>query len=480
VSITWTRVKVIPFNYFGCGMQGVTCLGSGRMLATLEEVGGPTGTVLRTFLSADNGQTWAEGTELDLADNLSQCRIRTMAFDTVVTGFSGPQTFPSVYESQGTVVARSTDAGATWASAVTLADWTAMFPNTATTDFWQTTDFVKLVDETTVLALGFFTSVGAANTYLTSTDGGVTFNNPRNVTGSFGHFGGVSMGGGVVILCDTSHNPARVFRSTDSGGSFAAVTLPGVGSGATNGAAAIGPVSGQRVGVVGGRSGQVAFFSTDNGVSWTQATIGGAAQNGLDMVAVDASHVVLGMTITLAQSAAGQTPFRLSTDGGATYPDSGIIDAGTPLDPAVGYAVFQLAVADDGSIIAVVQTTDGSNTHPNEIWRGVISGLVVDGPCVPLTPPVPPGPPVGVLTPRLDCVPIFSPVSCLVECPPDPAPAVGLLVAPSARGGGFLSPLFLLGLVTGTGGLLVTTGALGVSTTCGATFANNHCAVAGC
>jgi hypothetical protein len=480
VSITWTRTLAIPFNFSGCGVQGVTCLGAGRILATLEEVGGPTGTVLRTFLSADNGQTWAEGTELDLVENLSQARIRTMAFDTVLAGMTGPQTGAASYEAQGSVIARTTDAGATWGAAVTLTDYTAMFPNTATTDFWQAADFVKLAGESTVLAPGAYTSVGNAAIYLTSTDGGVTFNNPRNIAGSFGVFGGVSMGGGVVVFCDTSHNPARVWRSIDSGGSWTQVNLPGAGAGATFGATAIGPLANQRLGVVGSRaSAGVAFFSADNGVSWTQATVGGSAQGGNDMVAPDGTHVVLGMDVTGAQITAGNTPFRLSTDGGATYPDSGTINAGTPLVNGIGYRVLQLAIADDGTVIAAVQTTDLTNTHPNELWRGVISGLVVDGPCVPLTPPTPPGPVVGLAGPRVECVPIFSPV-CLVECPPDPVQPEGLRLAPSAHGGGFLSPLFILGLVSGTGGALVATGQVGVSTVCGATFANNYCAVAGC
>jgi hypothetical protein len=328
-----------------------------------------------------------------------------------------------------------------------------------------------------VLAAGAYTTLGSAAVYLTSTDGGVTFNNPRNIAGSFGIFGGVSMGSGIVIFCD-SHNPTRVWRSTDSGGSWSNVNLPGGGAGSMVTGSPIGALAGQRLGVVGSRGGApVAFFSTDNGVNWTAATIGGSAQGGADMVAPDGTHVVLGLTVTGAQVTAGNTPFRLSTDSGATYPDSGTIDAGTPLVNGIGYTVFQLGIADDGSIIAAVQTTDGTNTHPNELWRGVIAGLVVEGPCVALVPP-PPGP--AVLGIRADCTPIFSPPPCPPMCPVDPLQPEGALVAPGVRGGGFLSPLFLLGLVTGIGGSLVTTGLLGIPAACGATFSTNNCAVARC
>jgi len=57
----------------------------------------------------------------------------------------------------------------------------------------------------------------------------------------------------------------------------------------------------------------------------------------------------------------------------------------------------------------------------------------------------------------------------------------GLVVVPSAGfGGGFRSPLFLLGLADGTGLPAQPVAALGRPSGCGATFANNLCAVAGC
>ena len=83
---------------------------------------------------------------------------------------------------------------------------------------------------------------------------------------------------------------------------------------------------------------------------------------------------------------------------------------------------------------------------------------------------------------RLDCVPVFSPAPCPPLCPADPVARVAQLilpVAPSGLGGGWRSALPLLGLSDGTESLTVTPALLTRPSACGATFANNNCAVVG-
>ena len=81
MSITWTKVASIAFTGSGCGLQGVTCLGNNRMLATLEEDlnAAETGPVVRNFLSDDNGLTWEEIDPLDSLSAISFSRARVLS-----------------------------------------------------------------------------------------------------------------------------------------------------------------------------------------------------------------------------------------------------------------------------------------------------------------------------------------------------------------------------------------------------------------
>lgn len=477
MSITWHKVKTIPFIFGGCGIQAVTCMGNNRLLATVEEVFAPSPpgfNVARPFRSADNGQTWSELTALASDENLPRGRMRSLGvLDAVVQAMTGPQNV-GAYESGASVIARSTNGGDTWASAVTNPEYTL---RNYGSDGYTTLDFIT-TDYGSTYALGSFGAGGTS--YVTSTDGGATFTTPSTFSGAttFGVFAGVYLGTNTLIAGDTAHTPIRIFRSTDQASTWTPVNVGAGGQAGTITGAALAGALGSGLALLSATRSTPslapkAYVSTDAGQTWTEATISGSAQGATDIIAPSATLAVLGLDVTSAQMGAGGSPFRLSTDGGQTFTDMGTQADG--FFPGVAYRVKQFAVADDGSIIAVVQTGDLSNTAPNEIWRGVIDGFTGPGPCVPFVGPEPP-PAEALMGQRVDCVPIFSPVACLVECPPDPPAAVGLTTGQAtAVGVGFRSPLFLLGLVESAA-----VAGLGLRVGCGATFANNHCAVAGC
>lgn len=482
MSITWHKVKTIPFIHGGCGIQAVTCMGNSRMLATVEEVFAPTPpgfNVARPFRSTDNGQTWTELTALASDENLPRGRVRSLGvLDHVAQSMTGPQNV-GAYEAGASVIARSLDGGATWASSVTNPEYTL---RNYGSDGYTGLDFI-VTDYGSIYALGSFGAGGKS--YVTSTDGGATFTNPQTFSGvtTFGVFGGAYLGANTLIAGDTAHTPIRIFRSTDQAGTWTPINVGAGGqAGTVTGASPAGALGSGLALLSATRTtpslAPKAYRSTDAGQTWTEATISGSAQGATDIIAPSATLAVLGLDVTSAQMGAGGSPFRLSTDGGQTF-----TDMGTQADAffgGVAYRVKQLAVADDGSIIAVVQTGDLTNTAPNEIWRGVIGGFSGPGPCVALVPPIPP-PVTGHMVPLFECAPIISPPPCPPLCPVDPTQPAGLFFAPVAPFGmAFRSALFLLGLVDGASSTVVVGAALGVPAGCGHTFANNNCAVAGC
>ena len=165
------------------------------------------------------------------------------------------------------------------------------------------------------------------------------------------------------------------------------------------------------------------------------------------------------------------------------------------------------------------------------IWRGVVDGFSTTvGTCESLDSLEPGGPGIAVMGVHLECIPVFSPTPCPPVCPDDPPQPAGVLVIPDGGGmpiipvalsmrlactptfsmglcapryptdpvqpagqfilpggggpvlpgGGWRSVMTLLGLVNAPAIIPGPTGALGQPATCGATFANNNCAVAGC
>lgn len=478
MSITWHRVARIPFTHAGCGIQSVVCLGSGRMLATLEETGAPSPpgfNVARVFRSADNGQTWTELAALASDENLPRGRARSLSLDRVMQSMTGPQNV-GAYEAGASVIALTTDAGDTWASSVTNAEY--ILENYGA-DGYTVLDFIP-TDYGTQYALGQFGAGGKS--YAISTDNGVTFTNASTFsgTGTFGVFGGAYLGASTLIAGDTAVTPIRIFRSTNQAASWTPVNVGAGGQqGTVNGAALAGALGSGKALLAATRStpslAPKAYFSSDAGATWTEATIGGSANGATDVIAPSTTLAVLGLDVSSAQMGAGGSPFRLSTDGGQTYSDLGTM--ADTFFAGVGYRVKQFAIADDGAVLAVVQTTDLTNTAPNEIWRGIIDGFSGPGPCAPFGPPPVP---VAIMGTRLDCVPIFSPVSCLVDCPADPTPAVGLVVPHVPFTQGFGSIVAILDLEEDLGGGVIAGAALGLRAGCGATFANNLCAVAGC
>jgi hypothetical protein len=371
MSITWRKVAAVPFTGSGCGFQGVTCLGQERMLATLEEDlnAAETGPVVRNFLSEDNGETWDEIAPLNSLSAISFSRIKVLSRNVLLMGNDNLGGGPGTYEPAQSIIARSADGGATWTSAVSETFFNAIVGSPPR---WLIHDVVP-VDTTRVVAVGIGGQAPNTWIFLLSNDGGASFTEARmpsvGITILDGH-SVASLGGGIVIAGVTS-NPLRLLRSTDRGDTWAAVTLPGAGLGTLAVFHVMNLGGGQALAA---GSGGLLWHSSDFGASWSSITA--LPTNAIAGAAVSASQVVVGMD-GVNPVTGSTTPFRLSTDGGATFPD-----AGTMVSPTnASYAIKQLAVADDGAVIAVAQTT----APPfDEIWRGVIDGFSGPGPCATL------------------------------------------------------------------------------------------------
>ncbi len=389
MSITWTKVASIPFKGSGCGLQGVMCLGGKRMLATLEEDlnAAGTGPVVRNFLSEDNGVTWDEIAALDSLSAISFSRLRVLSRDVLLMGNDHLGGGPGTYEPAQSIIARSPDGGATWASAVPQVVFTAIVGSPPR---WSIVDFAP-VDTTRVVAAG---AGGALPNptwiFLLSNDGGATFTEAPGTPAI-----GVtivsantvaSLGGGIVIAGLTS-NPLRLVRSTNRGDTWSAVTLPGAPAGLAAVSLVVNLGGGQALAA--GTGGRL-WHSSDFGASWS--ALSPLPADGVSTVAVSATQIIVGMD-GVNPVTGSTTPFRLSTDGGATFSDPGSM-----VNPTnATYAIKQLAVADDGAVIAVAQIT----VSPfNQIWRGIIDGFNGPGPCATL-------PTVRQVTTESGCTTVF-------------------------------------------------------------------------
>jgi hypothetical protein len=127
----------------------------------------------------------------------------------------------------------------------------------------------------------------------------------------------------------------------------------------------------------------VVWRSTDYGVSWTSYTLpeqpfsgGGGFQRYTVqwLQALTSSKVVAGVSIFGAPPTVKH--WRLSTDGGETFPDSGV-----ETSPLIGTAgiIRQITGADDGAILTAVNRSGAP--HFGEIWRSTVDGFNGPGPC---------------------------------------------------------------------------------------------------
>lgn len=397
MGISWQRVADIPFVEFGCGIQSVVCMGDGRVFSAMEEVGddespnhNPDENLLRRFRSTDYGVTWEELPVLYHDASMLhsfQGKAITLAADSLLLPLHRPSLNDNDYDAQAALIARSTDGGDTFASAVEEAVFNTISDTVNKRTHIQ--GFIR-ANNGIILAVGQeHSSTGQATTalYLTSSDGGVTFENPRYITvgGATQSIlrSGVHLGGGIILVgCERAGagGPAYLARSTDNGDTWAQVLMPDVGTG--NGWVNDIGWAGENVAAVGARppgSTPRAWYSTDDGATFSDANLASWSAAYINsIVALNATHFLAGGYVSIAQIAGGSKPFRLSTDGGLTYDDPGTYT--TALTADVDYLVNQMAVLPNGNVVAVVQTIDGAEVG-NEIWLGTVTDIETISDC---------------------------------------------------------------------------------------------------
>jgi hypothetical protein len=438
-EIDFRRRSSQGFIYGGCGLRTVSCFGGGRMAVVLEEIGGPPPDFPyphRVFRSFDNGDTWALSTTYFSTHNLWFWDLYSPAYDHLLAGQEGPdQCGPP---SGDDLVARSTDGGLTWGSAVPSGAYS----------FWDSFKYRSL-DAGEVWVIGTFeTSTDTLpcgpvlNRYdiLRSFDGGASFGSPLNINLSLGVgtlivFQSLAYLGGDVLLAGAQWgsvgplNYPRVHRTTNRGATWSEIALSTV---SPNGiiehieylgndvVIAIGPNAGLGTNKV--------FRSTNAGLTWADITGFAMPAGGVP------SHIVSmgngAACLSIIGNPASVPNWRFTTDYGATW-TSAIV--GTPGYSHTGTVVPRhSAVADDGSVVVVLSYV-GQTTQ--DIFRGVPNEfpVSVSGPCAAYAPP---GglidAPLGLGFIGTGCPPtVLGPDLCPQECPPDPG---GLITNPGAPG----------------------------------------------
>jgi hypothetical protein len=372
------------------------------------------------------------------------------------------------YDASFSFLPRSEDGGLTWVSSVSAGFYDAF------TGISRTVGFVKLPGTTTVLAFGFYDQSGGGGigtpgwfNFLRSTDDGVTW--AAFSTADEGIIEGcVALSATVLVASGT----ASGYFSTDGGATW-------------------NPASGEQVlgvpeslggGVVlaNGRfsSLSVVWKSVDSGQTYANhaALPGGLGTRSKTLRKVTSTILIAGTNTTPGDL----QRWWLSEDGGDTWTTATIVGS-----QVVASSATEMTITSQGFMLAgVAYGNAGGASSKGEVWRGTVAGFVSTGigTCEFLNPPEPPEPGVALMGVHLDCVAIFSPGLCPQECPVDPLQPVGVVVAPpsfAGMGGGFAAPLFLLGFAQ-LEGLIAPTVSMSLPAGCGATFANNLCAVAGC
>lgn len=389
-----------------CGEGGITCTGTEGMTAYVEDfqdVEWPESIYrMQVFRSTDDGVTWTR-----IEDYVSPAtpwfyRLRSPGLDLVLSGGEGPElTSPEMtLLKKSDQIVRSPDGGHLWVPCGMPAEMTDP-------DYlygrWGTYDFV-LTDTQDVLAVGYYDSgwigpegeevPGPYWEVLRSSDGGATW-----VGGSDLDYNvdcGAYLGNDVVLLGGANGTVAGLplLRSTDRGVTWTVIQAPqAYGTTFSNAVVSLGD------GVVLVGCGHDLLRSTDAGLTWTsvRSTVPGTWPTlGIDELAVAGVGVVVAMArLNSAGAPAGLWYF--SVDAGLTW---ALATYDPPTDGGgVGPTIFnspqQLAVADDGAVLATTFNRGPSDDH-FRIWRGVWSdaaGLTLAGPCVQAAPPPPPPPP---------------------------------------------------------------------------------------
>ena len=416
----------------------------------------------RVIRSTDNGATWVEGNSFMNPGGGATGKAFVTQSGHLILSEQSLDLFSTWYEYA--VLTRTTDDGATWASAVPPSLLSAG-------EQWEMHDGVALANNW-VLAVGFLTSGHGTFVHqlLISTDGGETF-----------EFVGASLGLGpggderTALSCDVSNGVlvigARdfggdpvIFRSVDDGLTVAEISLPTANFTPGNGyeitAVRALPsgrflAGGYAPNDLGGASTRL-WRSDVGGSVWTEVTdtISDLPADG-DGAIRDIAVLSNGRAVIAMDTDTGATSgwFRLSDIDGTTFTVEGTYDeAVTPRT-----ACSQMTVADDGSFVACIQIT----VAQTEVWRGVpsadysdiawsrvhvinASGDVTGGCGIASVANV-----VSELLAapevarRPDFCTSITGSGCETPVPTDPA----LVLSDSVDGpGGFLSVLFLLGL----------------------------------
>lgn len=377
-------------------------MGGARMLATMAELdiaGVPA--YLRPFRSLDNGLTWTELATLIAQENVASGLFSDYLRSTgvgnhVLQGMRGPLAV-GVYEPGASVLIHSENGGDAWASGLSGAEYAA---DNFAFNGWQTTDFI-VTDLGVIFALiPPLPSGGPDLVLMQSIDGGLTFTTLTALTPLLesSPICGAYLGGGILLAGEDvpefflGQHGRAVDRSIDGGATWTRLLLDGANQGPISGACRVGAL-GSGLALLAGalttghfQSGDYVYhgprmyWSIDAGATWTLGTISGTADFATDIIAPSTVFAVIGLRVQAADMALGGSPFRLSIDGGHSFLDQGA--QATAFTPGVGYRVTQLAVSDDGAVLAAVQTgPDGDNTQPAQIWRGVIAGFAGPGPC---------------------------------------------------------------------------------------------------
>jgi sialidase-1 len=328
---------------------------------------------------------------------------------TILVFCDGRKTSAADHGQINPVVRRSVDGGRTWGAITVLAgepDEVAKIGNGSAFYDRQadTVHFIYLKN----LTQAFLVS---------STDGGATFSQPREITEVFkefkfpwkyfatGHVHGIQMSSGRLVIpiwlsdCPRMAEEAAIFTAGIIYSDDHAKTFKAGGLASTNKFKRLneGSVFQRADGSLCynlremSRGYRVTATSTDGGLTWSQPE----PERQLYDPTCQASTLVLpskdGKCRVLFCNPAGrqdrtQLTVRLSEDGGQTWPIARVVDSG----PA---AYSDLAVADDGTLLAVYETGEKRPYKKVGMARFNLEWLKQDVTGTAGTPPAPPDPP---------------------------------------------------------------------------------------
>lgn len=308
---------------------------------------------VRLWGSTNEGATWTLVIEFDLPLRMQWNTIFSPSGD-ILLG-AGLDNADYVYDATYSVIARSTDAGLTWTSAVSQALFDALGVIGA-----LTVGFIKLPGTETILSFGRYDLGGDSQVnFLRSTDNGVSFSSFSS-TGDFNVTSAYAVSA-TLVVCTTT---ANAFYSTDSGSTWTQSSKPS-GTVLANGIAA--RPDGALI-IIGRTAASVsaAFISTNDGVSYTQLGLlpSGSGSTAETLTVFNDDVLVAGTNTTpsLLQM------WWISEDGGTTWAQASILS-----DRVASSDVTSITITTDGFVLAGLdRPTRGSIASDNfgEIWRG--------------------------------------------------------------------------------------------------------------